>query len=230
MVVHDIHLPLSRDDVSPVIWDELVSGRYEAKEVKAIRRSILVTDRVLELGAGLGIVTSVIASLTDATVRAYEANPATVDLAKRIIASNDVDNIRIEAGLLTAGAPRSYDFYVRRDLWMSSLIAEQGPYESVITLQSRDIDREIDAHEINVLVMDIEGAERELLRDAKLNGVERILLELHDHLYGLEGVRDIMHSMTAKGFAYDPRGSSGPCVLFSKDYRPRTYQAGDDLE
>lgn len=229
MIVHNVHLPLTPSDVSPVIWDELATGRYEAKEVKAVKRAIRRHDRVLELGAGLGIITSVIAGITGTTVHAYEANPDTVSLAERIIAANAIDNIKLKSGLLTAGPSRSYEFYVRRDLWMSSLNEEQGPYEAVIAIESHDIDQVIAAHNINVLVMDIEGAERELARDADLHGVDRILMEFHDHLYGLEGIRDITQSLSDKGFAYDPRASSGPCVLFSKDFSPRTYQAGDEI-
>jgi hypothetical protein len=58
---------------------------------------------------------------------------------------------------------------------------------------------------------------------AELRGIERIFLELHDHLYGLAGIRDITHALAAKGYAYDPRGSRGPCVLFTKDDGPRKY-------
>lgn len=76
--------------------------------------------------------------------------------------------------------------------------------------------------------MDIEGAERDLLGRADLAGVERIFVELHDHLYGLAGVRDIMRALTARGYAYDPRGSRGPCVLFSKDDSPREYDPDVD--
>jgi hypothetical protein len=73
--------------------------------------------------------------------------------------------------------------------------------------------------------MDIEGAERDLLREAGFPGVERIFMEMHDHLYGLAGIRDMTGALAAKGFAYDPRGSSGSCVLFSRSNEAREYQA-----
>lgn len=100
----------------------------------------------------------------------------------------------------------------------------QGPYEYAIELSSTNIDEFIAQHDINVLVMDIEGAERDLLQNADLTGVQRIFLELHDHLYGLAGIRDMTHALAAKGYAYDPRGSQGPCVLFAKDDGVREYE------
>ena len=75
----------------------------------------------------------------------------------------------------------------------------------------------IAAQSVNVLVMDVEGAERQILGAAALEGVDRVFLELHDHLYGLSGVREIFASMDRLGFSYDPRQSSGPCVLFLRD-------------
>ena len=57
----------------------------------------------------------------------------------------------------------------------------------------------------------------------KVEGVERVFLELHDHLYGLDGVMQIIAAMAANGFAFDPRGSSGACALFTRDLTPRAF-------
>ncbi|MBA4774700.1 MULTISPECIES: FkbM family methyltransferase [Agrobacterium] len=221
--VHGIALPLSSDEVSPVIWQALTDGSYEAKEARSVLKAIKPGDRVLELGSGIGIITSIIAGIEDVSVWAFEANPSTAALAERVIKANCRGNVVFSQGLLTADEPSSYPFYVRRDLWMSSMDENQGPYEKRIEISSANIDEFIASRGITALVMDIEGAERDLLGRADLSGVERIFVELHDHLYGLAGVRDIMQALTAKGYAYDPRGSRGPCVLFSKDESPREY-------
>ncbi|MEJ8308408.1 FkbM family methyltransferase [Agrobacterium larrymoorei] len=221
--IHGVLLQLASDEVSPIIWQALRDGSYEAKEARSVTRAVKAGDRVLELGSGIGVITSVIARIPDVSVFAFEANPSTARLAERILAANGASNVRFAQGLLTAGKPDKHVFYVRRDLWMSSMDEQQGPYESRIEIGSENIDNFIHLHDINVMVMDIEGAERDLLRDARLDGVERIFVELHDHLYGLSGVRDITQALAEKGFAYDPRGSRGPCVLFSKDDGPREY-------
>lgn len=223
--LHGITIPITEQDVSPVIWQALTDGSYEAKEAQSVCKAVKPQDKVLELGAGIGIITCVIAKTPDVTVWAYEANPTTAALAKRVIEANHLDNITLSQGLLTAGDPQNFDFYVRQDLWMSSMDINQGPYERKISLTSENIDAFIQEHNINVLVMDIEGAERNLLRDARLTGIERIFLELHDHLYGLAGILDITQALAAKGYAYDPRGSSGPCVLFAQDDGPREYKS-----
>lgn len=226
--VHEVTVPITPDEVSPVIWQALVNGSYEAKEARSIRKVVRAGDRVLELGSGIGIITSLIARIPDVSVWAFEANPVTAVLAQRVVDANGHRNVILSQGILSAGDSRILRFYVRKDLWMSSMDENQGPYESEISIASSNIDAFIAQNDINVLVMDIEGAERDLLREAELPGIERIFLELHDHLYGLSGIRDLSRALTEKGFAYDPRGSHGPCVLFSKDDGARTYEPEAD--
>jgi FkbM family methyltransferase len=225
--LHGLEVPITPNDVSDVIWSALRDGVYEAKEARWAVKAVRPGDRILELGSGLGIVTTLLAGVDDVQVMAFEANPDAVRLAERVVKANNRENVTLNQGLLTAGPPRDFRFYLRKDFWMSSLIEHQGPYDDTMQLKSVNIDEFITHAEISLVVMDIEGAEYELLRRAKLPGVERVFLELHDHLYGLPGIKDITAAMAEKGFAYDPRGSSGPCVLFSRNTEPRTYQPGE---
>jgi len=215
--IHGVRVPISANEVSPVILEALISGSYEAKEARLAARVMSAGDRVLELGAGIGVITTVMARTSNVRVWAFDANPGIVDLAQRVLEANGVENATVNHGLMISGEPGEHPFYVRADFWMSSMMEGQGPYDEIISIPSRNIDAFIAANNINVLVMDIEGAERELLAGAKLDGVEKVFLELHDHLYGLQGVRDIFRAMNDHGLSYDPRGSSGPCVLFTRD-------------
>jgi FkbM family methyltransferase len=223
--VHGIRVPIQPDEVSPEIWSALQSGRYEANEAQKVRRVIQPNDMVLELGTGLGVVTSIIASVDGVRVWSFEPDPTTLQLAQRVVDANCDDNVMLTNGILAAGPPKKVEFFQRRDFWMSSRFAKQGPYERVIDVTSCDIDEFIREHGINALVMDIEGSELELVQKARLPGIERIFLELHDHLYGLAGVRAISEALGDKGLIYDPRGSSGPCVLFSVDDGERQFDA-----
>lgn len=217
IVLHDIRVPITETDVSAVIWHSILSGEYEAKEARSVRSLLRPGDRVLELGTGLGIITTIMAKTSGVRIWSFDANPEVIALARRVLDANDIQNVVLEHGLLTAGRAEDHVFYVRPDFWMSSMIEEQGPYQTTIPLKSANVDDFITKESVNVLVMDIEGAERELLSHARLAGVDRVFLELHDHLYGLAGVRNIFAAMDRLGFSYDPRASSGPCVLFMRD-------------
>ncbi len=215
--LHGINVPIGPEDVSSNIWKFLVDGSYEAKEASQVPRCLAESDRILELGTGIGIITTLMAQVPNVEIWSFDANPAIVALAERVAQANGIKNVKFSRGLLSAGPPTNHIFYIREDFWMSSLVERQGPYLSSINLQSINIDRFLEQHDINVLVMDVEGSELQILNDARLNRIDRVILELHDHLYGLSGIKSIFDAMHQRGFAYDPRNSSGHCILFRKD-------------
>ena len=69
---------------------------------------------------------------------------------------------------------------------------------------------------MNLIICDVEGAETTLFEDADLTTVDRIFVELHDHVTGLRSVGGLFERMAAHGFVYDPRHSVGSVVLFRK--------------
>lgn len=174
--VHGIVVPIRSNEVSPEIWAALQSGCYEANEATRVPRAVRPGDRVLELGAGIGVITSIVAAIEAVRVWSFEADPRTARLAQRVIDLNCHGNVILANGILAAGPPSKVTFYRRVDFWMSSKFPEQGPYEGELELESVDIDEFIEEHGINVVVMDVEGAELDILQRARLPGVERVFL------------------------------------------------------
>lgn len=129
--VHGVALPLSSDEVSPVIWQALTDGSYEAKEARSVLKAIKPGDRVLELGSGIGIITSIIAGIENVSVWAFEANPSTAALAERVIKANCRGNVVFSQGLLTADEPRSYPFTFARISGCRPWTKIRGPMNGV---------------------------------------------------------------------------------------------------
>jgi hypothetical protein len=107
-------------------------------------------------------------------------------------------------------------FYARPDFWMSSLSPEPYAYDRAYDVPVMSLDALLRGNEINMIVCDIEGGEVALLPEADLSGVDRVYVEVHDHLTGLSGVKALFDALSAKGFAYDLRHSCGSVVLFTK--------------
>jgi hypothetical protein len=89
---------------------------------------------------------------------------------------------------------------------------------------TQDIDRYLVENPADLIMMDIEGGELPLLTGASLPGVQRVLFEIHDHLYSLSDLGRIFSALIAQGFSYDPRSSSGALVLLTRDDTPRSYR------
>lgn len=214
---HGVLVPYDRAIITPPIAAALRAHRYEAEEAREIPAIVQPGDCVLEIGAGIGFISTLVARQPGvAQVIAVEANPALLPFMARLHAENGIANVRrVNAVLDNSGATAAM-FYQRRDFWMGSLAPGPEPYEAAISVPVINLDDFIAAHAVTLIICDIEGAERWLFADAGLTGVDRIYLELHDHITGLAGISALFAHMAKAGFGYDPRHSCGPIVLFRR--------------
>ena len=113
-------------------------------------------------------------------------------------------------------AAGTVDFFVGEKFCASSLLGAKNLKHSVAVpvVSLPDLIRE---NRSNVLIADIEGAETDILNGTPLNGIERILIEIHPHRIGLDGVRAVFRNLDDLGFAYDIDASSGEVCGFRLD-------------
>ena len=134
----------------------------------------------------------------------------------RLHALNGVENVTRLNAVLTNADVDSMTFYLRKDFWMGSLSERPNAYESTLEVPTRNLDALLRDEGVNMIVCDIEGAESFLFNGADLSPVDRIYLELHDHVTGLKGIAALVADLSSQGFTYDPRHSSGAIVLFRR--------------
>lgn len=188
-VPHDLHL-------TPEMIDALQDGTFAAVEVRSALAAIRPADRVLHLGAGPGAVAAAIArNCRPAAILSFERDPRMVTLARALHRHNGLDDrITLRHGEVLAepGARESHDL-------PCATSSEPGPNEVPVTRHERL--RRAFLH--NVIVMDIDGAERAFLRHANLSGVRLVLVDLHPGIYGRDGVRDCRRALCRSGYERD---------------------------
>ncbi len=203
--------------ITPSIHRAILEGRFEAEESSQIPHIVRPGDRVLEIGAGIGFISTLLARQKRVTrVIAVEANPHLMHFMTRLHARNRVRKVRRLNAVLTNEAVETATFYLRPDFWMGSLSEGPNPYVGTVEVPTMNLDRLLRDEGIDLIVCDVEGAETMLFQDADLSGVDRIFLEMHDHVTGLSGVRRLFATMAGHGFVYDPRHSLGSVVLFQR--------------
>jgi FkbM family methyltransferase len=201
----------------------LRGDRYELKEVEAVSRIVKPTDTVMELGAGIGFMSTVMSKRMGAkTIFAYEANPALIPYIQQVHAINGVKNVTLENKLLTHQAGEPQPFYVRGDFVASSfednLGDKHGGVVRVEQVETQDFNSEIKQIKPTVLVMDIEGAEAKLLPKAHLRTLRAVIVELHPQTIGKRGIKLIFGAMQKAGLIYYPKTSNAKVVTFLKNW------------
>jgi len=213
-----IKFPHDDKIITPDVRKAIERGRYEKPEVSGLPKFIEPNDRVIELGAGIGFISTYLAKqLGVRDIICVEAAPHLCDFIKRVHSENGISCAQVKnaVALNDNGKPGDVDFYVREPFWSSSLDPEDGHARivKVPTLPLSDLIREFKP---NTLVVDIEGGEVDLFEPLDLTGVEKVYLEIHTRKILRIGIRSCFDALSRQDFAYDQRVSSGGAVLFQK--------------
>jgi FkbM family methyltransferase len=199
----------------------LKGDTYERKECDAVLRMVQDGDVVLELGGGIGYMSTLIATHKKVhSVHTYEANPTLIPYILSVHAANDVTNVTVHNALL-AGAPGDpVPFYIRQNFLGSSMDKSSDEASIVATemIEQRDINAVLADLKPTVLVCDIEGAEAHLLPAADLACLRVAIVELHPQWIGQKGVQDVFDTMQRAGLTYFPKASEAKVVSFRKGW------------
>lgn len=208
-------IPYDPAVITPAIAQAIESGVFEAEEAAQIPHIVRSNDVVLDIGAGIGFISTLISRVA-ARVISVEANPDLLPFMAELHRQNGVKNAERLNVVLGGAEGGMATFYQRTDFWMGSLAKGPNSYHSTVSVPQMALNPLLEREKITLIVCDIEGAESFLFDEAELCCVDRVYLELHDHITGLKGVAAVFAAMAARGFAYDPRYSNGAIVLFQR--------------
>jgi len=180
-------------------------GGYERDELRLIGMLLSPSDVVLEVGAGLGVVSAYCAKrLGSSGVFAFEANPDLEPRIRETYALNGVEpTLEMCAIRATAGRVTLY----RTKHVFSSSIVKRSAEAIPIEVPGKALSYVVEKFRPTLLIVDVEGAEDELFDRAQLPGVTKIMLELHERVIGEAKTRRVRGALTALGFRED-RGLS----------------------
>lgn len=184
-----------------------------------IRSTIRPGDRVLELGSGLGVTTMTTARIVGAAaLRSYEANPRLIDPLVANAARNGLDIRPINQVLLpyaSSQRKRTITFADAGEFWAISALSENEGSSS-FEVQTSCIEDVIDDFGPNVLVMDIEGLEVEILEQADLRSIEKIIVEIHYDKAGRRRTNAAVLGLLSRGFEIDFENTRSGVILASR--------------
>ena len=200
-----IKVPFAEGVITPKIERALRRGNYESGECKTLQSLLSDEDRVLDIGAGLGLVSALAARIVGGSnVVAVEANPALLPVIRETYRVNEIEHVDLRHGMVSPTGDDSGTFYLRRDFWASSMEPDSRPYVETVEVPGLRLGDLISEFKPSIVSCDIEGAELGLFDDADLSGVRHLIVELHPKVYGTTGVRRIVEALARHGFCRSP--------------------------
>ncbi|CAN5610420.1 hypothetical protein BH23GEM9_BH23GEM9_23510 [soil metagenome] len=208
-----VRLDLSLPVFTPEIKEAVMQGYYETVEADAAARIIEPNQTVLEIGAGCGFLSSYIGRLNRAnTLICVEANP---DLIPVIRHHHDLNGTTalVYHEMLSAETGAG-EFFVHPDFWASAARPSAGAAR--ITVPKARFTERLQQWRPDCLIVDIEGGELDLLRLGLPDCVQSVIVEIHEWVYGVAGVKVVMDLLSAMNFAYVWDASNGHVLSYRR--------------
>lgn len=197
VVISGVRLTAEPGDVPPEIRKQLYQKSYEKGEHALVEKALKPEDRVLEVGTGIGFISLSCAKICGpGNVLSYEPNPAMKRVIEKNYALNDLHpTLRNKVLSVQSG---EVEFFVSENVLSSSLIDRK--HGGAARIQADAIADVVKDYDPTAIVMDVEGAEVELLRSCDLEGVNKMILEVHPHIVGKDAIEDLLNYLEEQGF------------------------------
>jgi len=196
--LHGVRVKCGKDDVPRSVRSALFKETYEAFECRMALSALRPGDRVLEIGCGIGLVSLLATRVVgEGNVLSCEANRSLEQLIISNYALNGWQPSLVMKPVTADG--RDVVFHSNENLVTSSTFERNlpGVAERVESIAIGDV---IASHRPNVIIMDVEGAEVELLQEADLKVVELIIVEVHPHIVGEDTIQKLFEVLQVRGF------------------------------
>lgn len=196
--IEGIYLPI-KFSYSNRVFQFIINGQYEKPELECVKKHLTKEDIVVEFGSGLGLLSAFAATIVgNKNVHTYEGNEKLAKIIQETYALNKVNPSIIFS--LVGNEEKMVEFNVEpKDVWASSVISKTITSIQIQKnqLKANDI---IDQHKPTFLIIDIEGAEENLLSSLDLTKVKKLQIEFHPQVYGEDCMNSLKEIILNKGF------------------------------
>lgn len=175
-------------------------GDYQQQMLDMIHQYVQKGDKVIEVGAGLGVTTTYLGLRTGQKMITIEPQ----NTLHRIIYKNcQLNNVSVDVmhGSITPDdAPSETDFHIMHDYLSSSLFETSGVVDVSIKVPKISFEDLLQKNTANTLVFDIMGAEIGLIYEKSIQQFDKIICALNTPIIGEEKTAHIINHLAQKGF------------------------------
>jgi FkbM family methyltransferase len=188
---------------------------YEGGELEIVSKTLNPEDIILELGTGLGLLSAYVAKkIGDQNVYTFEANSQLKDRIELLYQMNNV-HPNIEFKILDKGNGFEKFYVEPNDIWSSSKLGISKT-SKLISIEKLDINEFIKKYQPTYLIMDIEGAEADLIPHIQFESIKKIQVEIHTKFIGSNQTQNLIEILEKNGFRLNMEHSREEQYYFHK--------------
>jgi FkbM family methyltransferase len=192
----------------------LSRGGYVRQELQLIGVLLELDDVVMEVGAGLGLVSTYCAKRVGSNrVFAFEADP---DLEPCLRETYELNGVEPNLDMCAVGARAGRVTIYRNKHLVSSSVGRRRGGTRPVEVPGKALNYVVHRFQPTLLIIDAEGAERDLFDGAELPTVTRVVLELHDRVIGTQGTDRVRGTLAKLGYREDHALSTSEHLVLRK--------------
>ena len=195
--------------ITPEVRGEIRTGAYSTDLIGRLPDAVMRGDRVLVIGGGLGVVSTLVARAEGIDrVIVTEPNTLLLRYIARVHDLNGLSEVEAINAVLAVGKRGSIPFCAQHDPRTSLFMPENQSLQQATMVPVMDLNMILVEEQINVIVCDTPTAPAQLLAQADLGQVDRILLNHgSDVAQSLDG-DGICTQLAARGYHPEPSGTA----------------------
>jgi FkbM family methyltransferase len=198
--INGVLLDLDFECISEALRSRILGGRYERRETEILPRLIEENESVLELGGGIGYVSSLIYKTGKCrNLAVVEAHPGLMPVIERNHELNNVTATVIHGVAVASAAKGEANFYLHEHFWTSSTHAPVGGARQE-RIKAVDVCELLERLAVSFLICDIEGGEDGLFENLSLDGVNKVLVEQHPKVVGEHAAEKVAAALRRQNF------------------------------
>ena len=193
----------------------IYNGTYECEELNILKSKLENTDLVLELGTGIGFISSYCAQKISAeNVYTFEANIFMKPVIMEVFRKNKVVP-NFQVALL--GDPEIEKEFSVQKSFLASSQKINNVHGKKITVPFLDLNETIKKLVPNYLVMDIEGNEYDVFSIIDFQTIWKVQFELHPDILDQEKIDFIFKKLAENNFRKDESVSTEKNFYFQRN-------------
>jgi len=201
--------PADAELVLPEIRSAILSGDYSGDLLRVLPDVVRPGDRVLVIGAGLGTASTMAAKTRGVKrVIAVEPNTELFPYMRRCHEMNDVAWVEPVNAVLGHGQRGRTPFFARNDIRASSLLPDDCTWQMAMVVPCMELNLILTEERISLVVFEIPSGGADLLANAELGGVDRILVSCGDDVFGKAENDEIREALAGRGYEMEEAGNA----------------------
>jgi FkbM family methyltransferase len=195
-----VSLDARHPGISRMVRNQLYRGTYEMRESLLVHKYLQSSDRVVEIGCGIGFIGCLCAKIIGSDqVFSYEANPNLEHVIRANYNLNRVNPCLTMHAVTRDGA--DVVIHVADNQISTSAISRNNVNTSPLTVKSTSLSEILVEIKPTIVVMDVEGLEVDLLASPlELDDVRLIIAETHPHIVGTAKIDAMNNYLEEAGF------------------------------